>query len=122
MVRPSQCTIPEADRNRLLNLFAFLLIPLLVTANSRSSVYLPRAKGRPEYVAHPAGELVCRPFGECEPCPEDEVSCGPLFTLPFTKRLRLSCFPGPSLYQQLARSRLRGLQAFARSVWNSLTD
>ena len=30
---------------------------------------------KPEYVAHPASDLVCRPFGECEPCPENEVSC-----------------------------------------------
>lgn len=27
-----------------------------------------------DYQAHPAGELVCRPFGLCEPCPADEVS------------------------------------------------
>lgn len=27
-----------------------------------------------DYVAHQPGELVCRPFGECEPCPADEVS------------------------------------------------
>jgi hypothetical protein len=26
-----------------------------------------------DYQAHPAGELVCRPFGLCEPCPADEV-------------------------------------------------
>lgn len=31
-----------------------------------------RAK-KVDYVAHPAGDLVCRPFGQCEPCPADEV-------------------------------------------------
>lgn len=35
---------------------------------------------KPEYVAHPASDLVCRPFGECEPCPENEVSC---YELPY---------------------------------------
>lgn len=40
-----------------------------------------------DYQAHPAGELVCRPFGLCEPCPVDEVSFGsslpsPLLAIP----------------------------------------
>ncbi|WVR04657.1 hypothetical protein IAU60_001668 [Kwoniella sp. DSM 27419] len=46
---------------------------------------------RPEYVAHPAGDLVCRPFGECEPCPDDELDQP--FCFPFGNRRLLHCIP-----------------------------
>jgi hypothetical protein len=38
--------------------------------------YILSKRDPAEYQAHPAGDLVCRPFGECAPCPEDEVSNG----------------------------------------------
>jgi len=50
-----------------------------------------RAQARPSYVAHPAGDLVCRPFGECEPCPHDELN--EPFCLPFGNRRLLHCLP-----------------------------
>lgn len=40
----------------------------------RSDVLIEARAKTTDYVAHPAGELVCRPFGQCEPCPADEVS------------------------------------------------
>ncbi|OCF45861.1 hypothetical protein I317_00349 [Kwoniella heveanensis CBS 569] len=49
---------------------------------------------RPEYIAHPAGDLVCRPFGECEPCPEDELDQP--FCFPFGNRRLLHCIPASS--------------------------
>ncbi|EIW71227.1 hypothetical protein TREMEDRAFT_27464 [Tremella mesenterica DSM 1558] len=49
-----------------------------------------RAK-RPAYVAHPASQLVCRPFGECEPCPKDQLSQP--FCMPFGNRRLLHCIP-----------------------------
>jgi hypothetical protein len=65
--------------------FVLSLVILQVTANlnldARGEIYtLPRGDGltkrarKADYQAHPAGELVCRPFGLCEPCPIDEVS------------------------------------------------
>jgi hypothetical protein len=36
--------------------------------------YVDKRARKTDYQAHPAGELVCRPFGLCEPCPADEVS------------------------------------------------
>jgi hypothetical protein len=70
--------------------FVLSLVILQVTANlnldARGEIYtLPRGDGltkrarKADYQAHPAGELVCRPFGLCEPCPVDEVST---FSLP----------------------------------------
>lgn len=35
---------------------------------------------KPEYVAHKAGDLTCRPFGECSPCPKDEVGAEPFMS------------------------------------------
>jgi hypothetical protein len=63
---------------------AVLLLVLLHTpAWADSNIYLrspflddpslESRQNRPEYFAHPAHELLCRPFGECEPCPKDEV-------------------------------------------------
>ncbi|ODN79659.1 hypothetical protein L202_03597 [Cryptococcus amylolentus CBS 6039] len=52
-----------------------------------------RAK-QPEYVAHPAGDLVCRPFGECSPCPKDELDQA--FCFPFGNRRLLHCLPSNS--------------------------
>ncbi|WWC59500.1 uncharacterized protein I303_102056 [Kwoniella dejecticola CBS 10117] len=49
---------------------------------------------KPEYVAHPAGDLVCRPFGECEPCPRDELDQP--FCFPFGNRRLLHCIPSSS--------------------------
>jgi len=43
---------------------------------------LSKRFGKADYQAHPAGELVCRPFGLCEPCPIDEVSHFGSSTLP----------------------------------------
>ncbi|KAK4685801.1 hypothetical protein P7C73_g4339, partial [Tremellales sp. Uapishka_1] len=53
------------------------------------AIFFPLVLG--EYVAHPAGELVCRPFGECEPCPEDELRRP--FCMPFGNRRLLHCIP-----------------------------
>lgn len=72
-------------------LVAWLLLATLLLALSASAEPFPvrvsntnttraapslaeRARNKPNYEAHPADELVCRPFGECEPCPEDDVS------------------------------------------------
>ncbi|WRT64742.1 uncharacterized protein IL334_001676 [Kwoniella shivajii] len=55
-----------------------------------SSSSKPKYK-KPEYVAHPAGNLVCRPFGECEPCPKDELDQP--FCFPFGNRRLLHCIP-----------------------------
>ncbi|KGB75152.1 hypothetical protein I307_04201 [Cryptococcus deuterogattii 99/473] len=46
---------------------------------------------KPEYVAHKAGDLTCRPFGECSPCPKDELDQA--FCLPFGNRRLLHCIP-----------------------------
>ncbi|WWD21528.1 hypothetical protein CI109_106014 [Kwoniella shandongensis] len=61
--------------------------------DSEASNLVGRAeKGKkPEYVAHPAGDLVCRPFGECSPCPRDELDQP--FCLPFGNRRLLHCIP-----------------------------
>ncbi|WWD07636.1 hypothetical protein V865_005737 [Kwoniella europaea PYCC6329] len=95
-------------------LFTFLLCapPILASPETRP-VYIPRSfqleikraesssstKSRPkptkpEYVAHPAGDLVCRPFGECEPCPRDELDQP--FCFPFGNRRLLHCIPSSS--------------------------
>jgi len=63
-------------------LFVLSLVILQVTANLRGEIYAIQSRGdglterarKADYQAHPAGELVCRPFGLCEPCPVDEVS------------------------------------------------
>ena len=63
-------------------LFVLSLVILQVTANLRGEIYtlqsrddgLTKRARKADYQAHPAGELVCRPFGLCEPCPVDEVS------------------------------------------------
>jgi len=67
-------------------LFVLFLVILQVTANlnlhARGEIYtlqsrdhgLTKRARKADYQAHPAGELVCRPFGLCEPCPVDEVS------------------------------------------------
>jgi hypothetical protein len=72
-------------------IFVLSLVILQVTANldlgPRGDIYtltsrddgLTKRARKADYQAHPAGELVCRPFGLCEPCPIDEVST---FSLP----------------------------------------
>ena len=55
-----------------------LPIPQVFTIGSSSGIESRASK--PDYVAHPAGDLVCRPFGQCEPCPIDEVSFPCAFT------------------------------------------
>lgn len=71
--------------------FVLSLVILQVTANLnlglRGEIYtlqsrddgLTKRARKADHQAHPAGELVCRPFGLCEPCPVDEVST---FSLP----------------------------------------
>jgi hypothetical protein len=71
--------------------FVLSLVILQVTASLNldvwGEIYTPQSRGdgltkrarKADYQAHPAGELVCRPFGLCEPCPIDEVST---FSLP----------------------------------------
>jgi hypothetical protein len=85
--------VPVIERTFLSNILTpnplrLLFLPLILAASGPDpgpNSLPPRQNGvdgggpggsgkRPEYVAHPAGELVCRPFGECEPCPSDEVS------------------------------------------------
>ncbi|WWC86873.1 uncharacterized protein L201_001752 [Kwoniella dendrophila CBS 6074] len=99
-------------RHRFFGLTAFLLftfllcIPLILASPESSIVYVPRRPStkatrsdleirqkskKPEYVAHPAGDLVCRPFGECEPCPKDELDQP--FCFPFGNRRLLHCIP-----------------------------
>ena len=75
-----------------------------MTAEQNQNVYtrarldeggLSKRARKADYQAHPAGELVCRPFGLCEPCPVDEVSSlgscllSPLLAIPFFKVLVL---------------------------------
>ncbi|ORY31028.1 hypothetical protein BCR39DRAFT_593552 [Naematelia encephala] len=55
---------------------------------------------RPEYIAHPAGSLVCRPFGECEPCPHNELDQP--FCLPFGNRRLLHCLPADQAHDVLS--------------------
>jgi len=52
-------------------------VPLPISQRTTGSL-VERARKKPNYEAHPVGELVCRPFGECEPCPEDDVSGKPV--------------------------------------------
>jgi hypothetical protein len=71
--------------------FVLSLVILQVTANldlgPRGDIYtltsrddgLTKRARKADYQAHPAGELVCRPFGLCEPCPVDEVSASRFF-------------------------------------------
>ncbi|KAL7420034.1 hypothetical protein Q5752_004999 [Cryptotrichosporon argae] len=68
-----------------------LLSPMAVGAAPPPSARPSTRPKRPEYVSHPAEDLVCRPFGECEPCPEDELSQP--FCLPFGNRRLLHCIP-----------------------------
>jgi len=78
--------IRKTDDSSPIALFVLSLVILQVTADpnldvqgeiytlqSRDGGLTKRAR-KPDYQAHPAGELVCRPFGLCEPCPVDEVS------------------------------------------------
>jgi len=51
----------------------FTLGPVAV-AGSDDGLSIGKRARKADYQAHPAGELVCRPFGLCEPCPVDEVS------------------------------------------------
>lgn len=54
---------------RLVALFFFLaLFAVAQAADSK----------KPNYVPHPASDLVCRPFGVCEPCPVDDVGLAAL--------------------------------------------
>lgn len=56
--------------------FLAVLLCTLVFANE-GRVYTHSSlagRAKPEYIAKPAHDLLCRPFGECEPCPKDEVS------------------------------------------------
>ncbi|RSH92223.1 hypothetical protein EHS25_008638 [Saitozyma podzolica] len=86
------------------NIILLLFLPLILAVSRPDPgpiTHLPRQHGvdgggtggsgpkRPEYVAHPAGELVCRPFGECEPCPSDELDQP--FCMPFGNRRLLHC-------------------------------
>ncbi|WVQ98086.1 hypothetical protein IAU59_005208 [Kwoniella sp. CBS 9459] len=71
----------------------------------------PSAK-RPEYIAHPAGDLVCRPFGECEPCPEDELDQP--FCFPFGNRRLLHCIPASS-----AEDAANGIHVGEVPAWES---
>ncbi|OXB34896.1 hypothetical protein J007_05408 [Cryptococcus neoformans] len=61
----------------------------LLTEESHLQKRIPAKK--PEYVAHKAGDLTCRPFGECSPCPKDELDQA--FCLPFGNRRLLHCIP-----------------------------
>ncbi|WVW78413.1 hypothetical protein I302_100367 [Kwoniella bestiolae CBS 10118] len=102
------------SRSPILSIFlffylTFLLLAPTITASSESrAIYIPRIQSsntkraeshssrqsrpkKPEYVAHPAGDLVCRPFGECEPCPRDELDQP--FCFPFGNRRLLHCIP-----------------------------
>ncbi|WVF69772.1 hypothetical protein IAT40_004551 [Kwoniella sp. CBS 6097] len=67
---------------------------------------------RPEYIAHPAGDLVCRPFGECEPCPEDELDQP--FCFPFGNRRLLHCIPASS-----AEDAANGIHVGEVPAWES---
>lgn len=60
------CKLRAASKTdaRLVALFFFLaLFAVAQAADSK----------KPNYVPHPASDLVCRPFGVCEPCPVDDV-------------------------------------------------
>jgi hypothetical protein len=48
--------------------------PEVFTIRNDHASNLGKRARKADYEAHPAGELVCRPFGLCEPCPADEVS------------------------------------------------
>ncbi|WWC67979.1 uncharacterized protein I206_101898 [Kwoniella pini CBS 10737] len=104
----------------LLIVVTLLLSSLLVSAripisneNEKRNIYIARSNGiqeershtslfkrqkntkKPEYVAHPAGDLICRPFGECESCPKDELDQP--FCFPFGNRRLLHCIPSSSV-------------------------
>ncbi|KAK6903699.1 hypothetical protein L486_03270 [Kwoniella mangroviensis CBS 10435] len=105
---PTTCSITIV----LFILFTFLLCACPILASPEPQpIYIPRSlqsnnkraesntkarpnPNRPEYVAHPAGDLVCRPFGECEPCPRDELDQP--FCFPFGNRRLLHCIPSSS--------------------------
>lgn len=54
--------------------FLALTLPILVATAENSTERSTSANGRKQDYKKPVDDLVCRPFGECEPCPEDEVS------------------------------------------------
>ncbi|KAK8847434.1 hypothetical protein IAR55_005292 [Kwoniella newhampshirensis] len=105
-------TLRHDDSSRstiLMFMFSVLLFSAPVHADPTQSstsqwIYTPyeayhdslvgRARTKPEYIAHPAGDLVCRPFGECSPCPRDELDQP--FCLPFGNRRLLHCIPAAS--------------------------
>jgi len=77
----------ETDDSSPIVLFVLSLVILQVTADNILGPVFTLGTGleddglsvgkrarKADYQAHPAGELVCRPFGLCEPCPVDEVS------------------------------------------------
>jgi hypothetical protein len=82
-----------------LSLFPVPISAEVVSASSSSSSSTQPNASKHRYESHATtGDLVCRPFGECEPCPQDEVSLsrGHLDVLAHVEIFKLtvsSCFP-----------------------------
>ncbi|KAL1411683.1 hypothetical protein Q8F55_002649 [Vanrija albida] len=79
----------------LLVVLAVLVACVQVSASSTPAAIYVRSpqetKGRPSYTPRPASDLVCKPLGECEPCPADELN--EPFCKPFGNRRVLQCTP-----------------------------
>ncbi|WOO80527.1 uncharacterized protein LOC62_03G004054 [Vanrija pseudolonga] len=79
----------------LLVLLSLLVACVQASASSAPAAIYARSpqatKGKPSYVPRPASDLVCRPLGECEPCPADELN--EPFCKPFGNRRVLHCIP-----------------------------
>ncbi|KAK1921614.1 hypothetical protein DB88DRAFT_498582 [Papiliotrema laurentii] len=89
---------PQSAALRIGMLIWLFLSPVIATNTSTIHVLsLSSRQTRPEYVPHLAADLVCRPFGECEPCPSDELDQP--FCLPFGNRRLLHCLPASKLPQ-----------------------
>ncbi|WVQ83268.1 hypothetical protein IAT38_005407 [Cryptococcus sp. DSM 104549] len=82
---------PDTNLSKRIYLSTADLEPRAVVPAVGTRVGEGRKGKKPEYVAHPAGDLVCRPFGECSPCPKDELDQP--FCLPYGNRRLLHCIP-----------------------------
>ncbi|WVN89406.1 uncharacterized protein L203_104629 [Cryptococcus depauperatus CBS 7841] len=59
--------------------------------NRRVMLWSNRADNGVESSTYPPGDSVCKPFGECSPCPKDELDQA--YCIPFGNRRLLHCIP-----------------------------
>ncbi|KAJ9104084.1 hypothetical protein QFC20_004661 [Naganishia adeliensis] len=71
--------------------FLALILPILVATAENSTERSTSANGRKQDYKKPVDDLVCRPFGECGPCPEDEIYQP--YCHPYGNRRLVHCIP-----------------------------